>query len=89
MRRLHLKPLEKLSAPQRRLLEDACAGVMEPTRYGWRLRGKPLASVHQGRTVESLTVRRFMAIEHGLLFITPKGRDLLAAQQAEASNVAA
>lgn len=89
MRRLHLKPLEKLSGPQRRLLEDACAGVLEPTRYGWRRRGDCRASTHQGRTVESLTVRRFMAIEHGLLFITREGRELLAAQQAEASNVAA
>ena len=86
MRHLHIKPLKRLSDPQRQLIEDASQGkALQKTRFGWRI--APGAKTHTAHTAQSLLLRGYLAEEFGLLFATPKGRAFLSAQ--EAANVAA
>lgn len=85
MRQLRIKPLKRLSDPQRQLLEDASKSkALQKTRFGWRV--APDAKTHTAHTAQSLLLRGYLAEEYGLLFATPKGRALI---DAEAANAAA
>lgn len=85
-RRLHIKPLKRLSPNQFSLLDDAAMGALKSTQRGWRRVGG--GDRHARNTADSLIKRRLLALEFGLLIITPKGRAFLIEQEAAARAAA-
>lgn len=72
MRRLHLLPLVKPTPAQLDLLREAALGPL--SQYGRFWRRGPRCRRHAGVTAGSLVKRGLLAVEHGLLIITHKGR---------------